>query len=343
MKILVVDYYNDKFHDQFNLIHIRALSNLGVKITLAGKKNHFILDSELNDVGFQKIPSFLFHNTDSKCLISIRSRFWDILKMLYLSLIVFRCNYDYILFLRYEIFCIPFFKTSKKVLLFDHSSATMMSALFKKTVLNHLGKNYIHLALNEIIKKHITEVLKNKQVEFIPHGLLPSFPVQDHCSFLYNNDNFIFCSATSSCDETLLLEIIESDAIQKYLDFKKIKLIVKTNLNLDNSSNVLIIKGFVNINDYQYLIQKSIAVFLPYNVNFGYRVSGVFFECVANNTPVFGSSIPSFITYSSKQPLYIIKDANDFINALDSVMENKINWNKEDMVPDQYWKSLLNI
>lgn len=339
MKILIVDYYGDHYHDQFNTIHIKALERLNADITLMGADSHF------QDAANKKvltIPSKLYKTFSSRFLLSLRSRFWDILKLIYLSFAIQKERYDFIVFLRYEIFCIPFFRTSQNVILFDHSSASTMHSIAKRCALNLIGDNYVHAALNDEIYKHIKTILPNKKVVMIPHGMLSPFHERKYCNLVSANKSFVFCSATSSCDEELLHHIIFSDKVKNYLKARDLQLLVKCKTCFESNETITRIEGFINQEDYEYLIANAVAVFLPYNHDFGYRVSGVFFECVANETPVIASSIPSFLAYAENgQPLFTINDDAGFIEALSHLSQHLGKWDCSKFSPDIYWERII--
>ena len=342
MNCLIIDYYEDHFHDQFNSIHIDSILKSGANVTLCGKEEHFSQQYR-KSCSFVCIPKWMFHETSIRLLSSIYNRFWDALKLRCVSRIIRQGNYDLVVILRYEIYSIIFLRTRKKTLMFDHVSAAMMTSKAKQAVLKTLPDNYIHIALNDEIKKHIIRCLNKRDVIMIPHGYQNAFAPVDKSIFVNNSEKFIFCAATSSCDMDLLGKIVNSEEILAYFKKNGIKLIVKGNMPLINSTeNVIVIDSYISKDDYSYLISKSYCVFLPYDDSFGFRVSGVFFECVANNTPVIATYIPAFMPYfEEKQPMALVNSVGDFINAL-KVLNNKSRvWDKSKMNPDIYWKEII--
>ena len=83
-------------------------------------------------------------------------------------------------------------------------------------------------------------------------------------------------------------------------------------------------------------------VFFPYDITFGYRVSGVFFECVANDKYVISNNIPTFSVYhDNNQPFSLINSLDDYLMALQSAITNNKHWNASKMDPGKDWKKVL--
>ena len=343
MNILVIDSYDDHFHDQFNEIHIKALVTTNNNIIIAGRKNHFGTHIEKIVSYVVNIPSFFYYKRYTNGYKVLFSRIVDIIRLLYLKSILKKLNIDRIVFLRYDIITIPFFVTKKIVYLVNHQTANEIEHPIKNKILCKLSENYIHVALNDGIKEYIEAKISNKKIITIPHGLLSSFELCDKLnSRNINGEKIIFCSATSSIDLQLLLLIIESERVSRYFIQRKIKLLVKSKYAFKTNKNILLIEDFIEKNEYQWLIKKSLAVFLPYNKNFGYRVSGIFFECIANNIPVISSHIKAFNFYTNNyQPLYCINNDIDFINALEYIINGTKVWDKSEFNPIPYWKKVL--
>lgn len=343
MNVLVIDSYDDHYHNQFNDIHIKALVATNNNVIIAGRCNHYGEHIEKIVHKVINIPSCLYCKRYTKGIRVFFSRVFDVIRLIYLNAIIKKANIDRIVFIRYDIMTIPFFVTLKKVYLINHQTANDLENSIKNIILKIMPKNYIHIALNETIKEYIISKLPNRNVITIPHGLLSSFNVSDTINYsnLYG-ERIIFCSATSSVDAELLQQIIESEKVSQYLVRQNINLLIKSKCTFNKKSNIYSIDGFIDKDVYQWLIKKSIAVFLPYNKSFGYRVSGVFFECVANNTAVITSNIDAFKSYkTNQQPIHCINDELDFINSIESILcQNKV-WNKSEFDPIPYWVNVL--
>lgn len=343
MNVLVIDNYDDHFHDQFNEIHIKALATTNNNIIIAGKKNHYGFHIEKSAKKVINIPDYLYCKRYTSGYKVLLSRVADIIRLLYLKRILKKTNIDRIVFLRYDIITIPFFVTKKIVYLINHQTANDIENSIKNKILCKLPKNYVHIALNDGIKEYIKSKISNKEVITIPHGLLSPFKLGNKNDFEYfYKDKIIFCSTTSSLDTHLLRQIVESEKVSQYLIQQKINFYIKSNQVLKESKNIKPLKGFIKKDEYQWLIKNSIAVFLPYNRSFGYRVSGIFFECITNNTPVISSNINAFHSYTNKrQPIFCIDNDVDFINAIKSILNETKGWDKSDFDPIPYWNNIL--
>lgn len=342
MKLLLIDTFSGLGHTQFNSIQINALKEIGHSITLVGKKNHY--PNSVSDVTDQVyiIPNCLYNKDYKNLLGTVWDTFWEILRLLYIRVFILNRRIDRIVFLRYNVFGTLFFPTRKICYLFDHYSATEIENPFKRKIVSFYPRNFIHLGLNDNISEHIKTLLPNKTTKTVSHGFLPSFDRVDSCSYVSLDECFVFCAASSSCDETLLHSIISSPAVNKYLSDNRIKLLIKSKQNIVSNDNIKAIKGFINNDDYKYLICNALSVLLPYDKSFGYRVSGVFFECVANNISVIATNIPSFSVYKGNgQPLFLIDSEDDFLKALNGINGLNKQWSKELFDPGQQWKELL--
>ena len=344
MKILVVDSFSDLGHNQFNSIQIRTLNHLGNSVYLVGKKNHFPSDVERIAQKVYCIPNCLFNRDIKNSFGSFWDAIWEVIRLLYIRLFIYKKRFDYILFLRYNPLVHFLFYTSKTCFLFNHYSATELTNPLKRFCVLLCPNNFIHLALNDYIKGYIQKMLPNRQVFTVQHGLLEPFVLDGTCSYVNPNDKFVFCSATSSCDNELLSNIVESQDVVSYLETNNISLIIKSKLAFKECAVIKPISGFISNEDYKYLISKSLCVFLPYDKSFGYRVSGVFFECVANNTFVLASNIPAFNTYKHNgAPLYTVKNAQDFLRGIKDSIGNKLMWDKSFFSPEEDWNGIQSI
>ena len=343
MNILVIDSFLDHGHDQFNSIQIDALLRTNNDVVLVGAKNHFPRDIEKRVRAYYSIPNFLFNKDIKNHFGTFWDAFWEIFRLLYIRLFIYNKSIDRVVFLRYNVLVTFIIFICKPCFLFDHFSATEIHNKFKRFIVSHYPDNYIHLTLNNNIKDYLKGLLPNKKVFTVKHGILPSFKNVGNCSLIDSNQTFVFCSTVSSCDRDLLIAILNDEELKKYLKINNIIFIIKTSIGVPETENIIKINGYISSNDYQYYIKNAICVFLPYDQSFGYRVSGIFFECVANDTYVISSNIEAFSEYKRKDnPISLVSTPKDFIRALNTAEHTVQKWDKADMDPCEDWQRILN-
>lgn len=339
-KILLIDYMSPKGHENFDSIHIKSLLSLGYNLTLIGREGQFDCIPHNERLIIKKLPNWCFHTFTFFKPLFVRIQ--EILALIYIMCRYNPKQYDYTIFLCYDILSTFFFRTKGKVILINHNNVGQLDNKIK-LILTKTYPEYMHISLNEQMQIRLTELLPGHNVEYVPHGLVPPFINVTTSNFINNSTQILFCPVNLNFNRAAISLIFNDDTFLDYLKSKNMVLYVKSFKGLRNDRNELyIIKERVNDDDYKYLITKSLAVILPYTEEFKYRCSGIMFECVANDITVICKRNPSTSIYKDQIDMYEFDNVSQLIDCIENRIHNgKRAYNKELLSPTSYWREIL--
>lgn len=337
MKILVIDYPSYRNHQRFNKLHIDTLVSMGHSLCLVGRKGQF--ENCLNIVDdIISIPEKYYKEYPcepiSIRLSSIGALFW-IRRNIDLS------KYDMILFLTYDIMSLWTFRTSKLTLLINHNNVGQLDSKIKLVLTKSLPENYHHITLNPEMTTRMRELESRHQVTYIPHGLIEAI---DSDNALINKEKKYFvCPVNRNFDYDLCETIFNSKKLYEYLDEKNLTLYIKQHLPYSGlCDNIEILDSDVQYDKYIYLLRGATGVILPYGVDFKYRCSGIFFECVLYDVPIIARDISAFRYYKKGNNICLFDDVDTLIKSMSDCMEGKITpFDKTSLMPSNYWAKLF--
>lgn len=337
MNIFVIDYICTSGHKFFNRIHIDALVRAGVSLSFISRRGYLEVSKSLP---YYEIPEDYYLSQEINQLGSIRYNYYDIKKLKYAERIVERSKPDAVIVLTYDAISLAFFRVKCPTFVINHVNVDFLSFWYRNLTTKLFPKNYIHVCLSKRIHEYILSKLPRFQSVYIPHGILNTTRL-DH-----NRDNVIFCPITSSVDVPLLNDIINNQSVVEYLLSKKIQFVIKTRLDIfkDTAPCFKLVKGYMDGDIYMKYVQNSIAIFLPYEKSFNFRVSGIFHEALSYNTPILTSDIPTFNEYRDLILYeFQIDSPEKLLNTL-QVIEKKIEYyqNLGSLDPSPYWKETIN-
>lgn len=342
MNILVIDYLSPEGHKNFDQIHIKALLELGHNLHLVGKRNQFVAFENQDEIKITSFPQWVFKTLPFKPL---SERAMGVIRLKWLFGHLEEKKYDVIILLSYDVLSLFLFKFKKKLFLINHNNTSQIyESRIKLFLTKHLPTNYIHIALNETMKEGLETILPQKKVVYVPHGYAEKSAKEEKPFFIKEGERFIFCPVNNNYDKELLSKVLNSNAVRDYLIKENLVLYVKKNIEYSGGSEpILRITSYLTTEEYNYMLNNALAVILPYGQLFKYRCSGIFFECMAKETPIVATKIPDMIAYSDNAKIIFFDDEKSFVEALSNLKEivQKV-VNKELYQPKNYWKSIIN-
>ena len=340
LKLLLVDYLSPNGHENFNAIHINALLKLGHSITAIGKKGQF--DGVNNNPNFSTMYLPSWCNRPIKILPNIFCRIQAIFTLIYI-MNKYKQKYDYSILLCYDILSCFFYRPKTKVVLINHNNVSQFSSKIKLWMTLHLPANYIHVTLNQEMKKRMEELNPYKKCCYVPHGVVQ---VSTDCKkplYVGKDEQYLFCPVNRNIDVKLMANIISSEYVDDYLKSNKIKLFIKKFSDIIRASeNIFVIDSFLEKAEYDYLIKNALAVILPYSTSFQYRCSGIMFESIAYQTPIIASDIPDLTCFDNDCNISFFSDENSFVEAVNISFKMNNIIELEIFNPMPYWKDILN-
>lgn len=342
MNILLIDYVTITGHRIFNKIHVESIARLGYNITLVGRKealSYIDADERIRTIS---LPEWAYPQTD-KSHSYIRLMMMQARILLWIKKILNLKEYAKIVFLSYDIRTIHFFRTRQNVYIINHSNVSGLENKTNYFLTRLLPRNYKHVALNEKMRQRLQQLLKEREVYYVPHGMVQGEPLCEKPSFINNNELFVFCPVNSNFEKGFSKKVFESDEVERVLKTNNIKLYVKSSLNITEKLGVIqTVPSQLKDAEYNYMLSKAVAVILPYGKDFKYRCSGIFFECVAYDTPVITTKIDDMLIFKGITNTFYYnneKDLADCIIKISSMSPPVID--KSCFIPDKYWAKLL--
>ena len=326
-KILYIDAHSQKGHINFNRIYLSALQKTSCDIHIVFKKGYLDLCEEFSNAKSELVlPDWLYPKSSGK----LSSRFFLLLQLLYIKRNIDFSQYDYVFLSSYEEISLFFAGIKTKMYLINHDNARGFDSKIKTFFLKHISKYHTHIVFMDYIKQRFIEN-GIEDVMVIPHGLLRPYVVPDTDQFailkqldsrlVSKEYNYILFSPSILSDEQQLISILSNQTFNDYLKAKHILFVVRNKISNLAANNILFISDYLTNYQYQSLFMASTAIVICYPESFKYRVSGVLFECFANNKLCFVSELPAlkaFKPYFMYNPYFI--NTQDLIIRMDEIL-----------------------
>ncbi len=339
MRILIVDYLSVKGHRVFNKIHIECLINLGNSVDLIGRKGQFE-NIDCNKLSRETIiPEKYFRNYPMPILTS---RLTAIASLLWIKKSIKYEKYDLVIFITYDIASLFCLRIKGNVVLINHNNVWLLKKKINIFLTKLLPSNYLHIVLNEEMQNRLRILIPKAKVFVIPHGFLEPSRNILRPPFIMENERFIFCPVNAHYNRKLLFDLCKNKDINCYLKRNSISFYIKKKIINESKGKVFVIDNRLEDCEYDYMIQKAVAVVLPYGPDFRYRCSGILYEAIASDTPIIASGIPSLLLYKNSVNVRFFNNAESFINCLDDILTGSFfSINKNSLLPQKYWSAFL--
>lgn len=341
MKILAIDYITLLGHRNFNNIHLESLLRQGHTVTYIGRKEALSVEEQPGRINHIYLPDWVYlkknlsHLYLRRNLIEIEILFW-IKKNINFE------EYDRIIFLAYNVRSILFFRTKVDVYLINHSNVSKLDNKIDFLLTKLISKRYVHVALNENIVKRMKELLPKRKIVYVPHGLITVPQEEKRPVFINEGEEYIFCPVNSNYDKELLKKVFNSKLFIEFIKQSGIQLYVKDKSLFFENGGVNVLRQRPSIEEYNYMLNHARAIILPYGKDFRYRCSGIFFECIAFDTPVITTSIQDMLIFMNITNTFCCDDIKDFINSIKKIKNKElVRVDKTIFCPDKYWFRIL--
>lgn len=335
MNILVIDYLGEKGHRKFNRIHFEAIESLGNEVFYVGREGQF--PGLLKDNNNLIIPEFFYKK---RIMSSFLSRIAMVRCLLWIKKRV-TFKYDSIIIPTYDAFSVGVIPSDKPVIIINHNNVGQLNNIIKKTVTKWVTSKMIHVVLNRDMENRLKDILPNAKIFFIPHGY---YPIEKTLkpSFIKGDQKFIICPINRNYNPSYTSSLFSSPELDKFLQDNGIEMYVKKGIVDNPSKRIHIIDNNLSIEEYEYLINNSISVILPYDEHFRYRCSGIFFECIAANKPILLSDIEAFNEYHNISGIFYFSNLHSLLNSVEESLNSIPQRNNESFQPKPFWANLLN-
>lgn len=308
MKVLYLDFLYPKGHIRQNTKYVNILAQISEVYLLSSNNRYKDLDKDVNLI---KNNSLQIKKGRVKKRISILKNMVasaNIAKKLKPDAIIVS-SYDTFLFIIWKIL----YGTKDKVFLLHHNNLDELSNKMKLCSFKKYYESVNHIVFEEFMKNHLCSDLKidQEKVFVLPHQL------NDNEST--NNENLYDCVGLSnSNDEGIIAEIIKLEQESNIFKKKKMKVVLKSKIYEFDNDYLKVFKGYLEDKAYDYYINHSKSIFMPFPLDFKYRMSGTLVDAFSNNKVVIGSDVLLMRYYSEKFPSIckLIENGSDLSNFI---------------------------
>lgn len=294
-QVLFIDYTFQRGHINFNRIHIDAIKSAGYNVRL-------ILHSDIadqmdypNEDYVLKLPRCLNQRKNSPILnrvIYLIILFWIKIKVINFS------RYSYVVVSSCDEPTMGVLPLCRNMYIMCHNTASVYSKV-KRFFLKKLAKHNTFLVFDEYMKKPFVEN-GIKSVKIISHGCVAPY---EHChdenlpTMIKGFSKLIF-HPSSRVDSSFVDNLVVDDKLCEYLQKNDILLLIHGDKEeyKNLSDNIRFISGFLPLMVYQAIFMKADIILLAYPSTFQNQVSGVSFECIANQKNILVRDHPA-LTY----------------------------------------------
>ena len=314
-KVIYVNYMKQFGHINFDQIHIHALLEQGfdVKVVM-----HYDIANKMNlskELYALTLPAFLGY----ECKSGMINRLLYVMTLIYIKLHVNFSKYDYCIISNLDEISLSIVPLAKKMYMFCHGNCRDLENYIKFFFLKHLSKHHEFIVFSDEMQKPF----KDKgfcNIHVISHGCIPPFTERvmshDFCNMLNKFDFVVFHPSPKS--DINFLKTIYTKEYNNILNRNNILLLLRNSPFEDKGySNIRFINTYLKENDYQVLFKRANIILLAYPNNFKYQVSGVSYECVANNKKMLVLKNPSlnYCIYFYNYDIFF-ENANDVIRHI---------------------------
>ncbi len=318
--ILFVDLNCSFGHNNINKIYIDKLEKAGYNVELAMTKSYFenlqLFDKKL----YIELPEKYFYY-NSKLMFRIN-------QYLLLILIKNKCknvSFEFVFFSFFEETSFYFSRFSEKSYLMVHGNAENLFNKFKYYFLSKISRRTVinFLVFSDDLKrlfnsKNIYNVIVSQHG--CPKPLINSVIVKNQfknflrsINCIHNDDKFLFIPNANKFGNNFIYKLLLNIQFLDYINLNKINIIIKHQKIDVNSDRIYFIPNSINNNIYNSILLNSYVILLNYPDSFQYRVSGIFFECIANDKPMILSNITSFNSFNE------VFNYNPYYNSIDEI------------------------
>lgn len=320
-KILYIDYVQQKGHVNFHQIHINSLKNAGYDVKL-------ILHNDIaKQLSYSKkdyvltLPSFL--NQRDNCPVLNRIIF--IFTLIYIKRCVKLKSYDNVIIACLDEITLGLFPLQKNMNIICHGNADNFRNPVKRFFLKKLSRKNSFIVFNERMARPFKEHFIDR-VYIVSHGCPhPFIPANVELPInIYKFKKIIFHPSTKISDE-FLHQYVGDSRLSAFLKKNNALLLLRNQQEgIHETKNIQFISQYLTQEQYQQLFFRADLILLAYPPSFGYQVSGVSFECLANQKNLLVLQHPS-LQYCHKYYNYdpIFCNFDEFCDKLQNLFDDK--------------------
>lgn len=299
VKVVVVDPLSPFGHKDINKVFLCNLSD-EYEVTYIASSS--FSDIVPNHIKFIPIESSLF--TIGPNSLDNRKRLFRALRIILDKVrgiepeVLFFMSYETLTF---ALLSHAFFIKGCKVFLMNHLNVDELeTSSIKRLAFKSLPKNFTHIVYEDFIRDYVINKY-NRKCLTLQHNL-NTYKINALCPnsklkkfFESDKDSILFVAPSGNFLGNITLdEIIKLDK-NGYFKEKKFRVFIKNKGIQYESDNLLITNEYLSDGEYTNAFIMADYIFLPYNLSYKYRASGVYFDALTFCKPIIYSNTLFFM------------------------------------------------
>ena len=320
-KVLFIDYMLLRGHVNFNRIHINALLNEGYDVKLV---LHRDIVEQLNYPSKQYalvIPRRFGIDINNRLL----NRLLLLFTLLYIKLRINFKLYDNIIVSSMDELTLGILPLCRKMLIICHGNAQGLKNGLKRFFIFRLAKYNFFAVFNESMAGPFKEY-GIKRLYIISHGCIVPFQYKQDIPSVVPSASFkrVIFHPSPNINQQFVKKVLNSDRLQRLLQEENCLLVLRNKYgSAMTRGNIQCINQYLSMNEYQNLFLTADIILVVYPPDFCYRVSGVSFECIANQKKLLALYNPSLLycnQYFSYSPIF--NDIDELCEKIEYLFTN---------------------
>lgn len=231
-------------------------------------------------------------------------------------------HYDYIFAASFETFAFGFgrllFQKPERFFIIHNNNLDTINRKIIALVFKSYANKVNHLVLEKFIGDYLIKEygISRTRITWLPHPMNKNFS---------NEEKVHTCVGISnSNDEALISQIIYLERQRGFLKKSEKKVILRSKKQTYNDGFLKVITGYLEEMEYNYYINSTRAVLIPFPDTFCNRMSGTLIDALSNGTMVYGADIPVMRVFAKRYPsiCHIYHDAEDLMQLICSQNKN---------------------
>jgi len=226
-------------------------------------------------------------------------------------------KFDYIFVATFHTYVQAFgrllFKNLNRIYIMHHYNTDTLERKKPNFFFRLYVNKFNHIVFEEFIRDYLIKKYRliKDRILVLPHPLYKN-------SIENKSPKYECVGISNSNDENFIKEIILIEKKNKVLKENKIHVILRSKNQTFDNGYLKVITGYLEQRDYNYLINNTRSIFMPFPQSFKYRMSGTLIDALSNGKILLGTDVPLLNLYKKRYPhiCNVVKSPDEFINEV---------------------------
>lgn len=221
------------------------------------------------------------------------------------------------------------FKNQNRIYLMHHYNTDTLERRKPNFFFSLYVNKVNHIVFEKFIGDYLMERygLSKERLLILPHPLYKN-------KIENISPKYACVGISNSNDEDFIKEIIMIEKEQRIFENNNIHVILRSKTQTFDNGYLNVFTGYLEQDDYDYYINNTSSIFMPFPKSFKYRMSGTLMDALSNEKILLGTDVPLLKLYQEKYPhiCYVVKNPYEFINEVIKINDLDINNIKQEFI-----------